>query len=110
MISDEYVKRYLGAFRFGAVTTEEFVRFTEAELPGALARVNADLWIHGEGIPANAPVARSDKLDRIVAMGHELPPGHVELTPTEWNLWLERVPRPMPQESFIDWVCAQGVG
>ncbi|MBK6515437.1 MAG: hypothetical protein IPG04_15300 [Polyangiaceae bacterium] len=52
---DAFAKKYLESFRFGAVTTEEFLAFTEAELPGVLARVEAPLWIDGEGIPRTRP-------------------------------------------------------
>lgn len=99
---DAYAKKYLDTFRFGAVTTEEFLTFTEAELPGVLARVDAPRWIDGEGLPSRAPEQRSAKLDAILAIGDALPPAGEPLTSTELNLWLERLSRPMPA-SF----CAQ---
>ena len=33
---DAFIKRYLAHFRFKSITTEEFVEFTDRELPGAL--------------------------------------------------------------------------
>ena len=93
---DAFAKRYLDTFRFAAVTTEEFVAFTTRELPGVLERVGAAKWIDGEGIPDNAPAARSARLDAVVAMGQTLPPEGLVLSPTEWNLWLDRLPHPMP--------------
>ncbi len=93
---DAFAKRYLDTFRFGAVTTEEFVAFAERELPGVLERVGAKKWIDGEGIPENAPHARSARLDAVIAMGEALPPAGLELSATEWNLWLDRLPHPMP--------------
>ncbi len=92
---DGFVKRYLDAFRFGALTTEEFTAFTERELPGVLEQVGARRWIEGDGLPDNAPVTDSARLRAVVAMGAALPePGQL-LSSTEWNLWLERLPRPL---------------
>ncbi len=90
---DEFAKRYLEEFRFGAVTTEGFVAFTERALPGVLARVEAHRWIDGEGLPDNAPSARSERLDAIIARGDALPEAGTKLTATEWQLWLDRLPR-----------------
>jgi aminopeptidase N len=91
---DVFAKRYLDAFRFGAVTTEAFLAFTERELPGVLAMISAPDWTDGDGIPANAPTIRSAALDAIEALGTTLPSASV--SPTELNLWIERLPRPMP--------------
>lgn len=93
---DEFAKRYLARYRFDAVTTEGFLAFVEAELPGVLASVDAPRWIDGEGVPGNAPTARSERLDAVIAMGGALPAAGTKLSSTEWNLWLERLPRPQP--------------
>ena len=95
---DVFAKRYLEKFRFGAVTTEEFLAFTEVELPGVLASIDATRWIDGEGVPEGAPSVRSAKLAEVEAMGSALPPAGLELSSTEWNLWLDRLPRPMPRD------------
>lgn len=91
---DRFAKAYLDAFRFGAVTTEDFVAFTERALPGVLARVDAPRWIDGEGLPDNAPAVRSERLDAVVARGDALPAAGATMTATEWQLWLNRLPRP----------------
>jgi leukotriene-A4 hydrolase len=93
---DRFARRYLETFRFGAVTTEAFLAFTERELPGVLASVDAPRWVDGEGMPDNAPTARSARLDAVIAMGDALPAADTRLSTTEWNLWLERLPRPQP--------------
>jgi len=90
---DAFVKRYLDAFRFGALTTEEFVQFTEAELPGVLASIDAPAWISGEGIPENAPVTKSARLLAVRALGVCLPEAGQLQSSTEWNLWLEWLPK-----------------
>jgi aminopeptidase N len=91
---DAFVKRYLDAFRFRALTTEEFLAFTERELPGVLSAVGADHWVHGEGLPETAPEASSERLRVVIALGDAVPPAGTALSPTEWNLWLDRSPRP----------------
>ena len=91
---DAFAKAYLDTFRFGAVTTDGFLAFTERALPGILARVDAPRWIDGEGLPPDAPTARAARLDAVIAMGDALPPAGTALSATEWNLWLERLPRP----------------
>jgi aminopeptidase N len=92
---DAFVKSYLDRFRFGALTTEEFVRFTDEELPGVLDRIGASRWLDQAGVPDGAPVTDSKRLSAVVALGAAMPePGQL-LSSTEWNLWLELLPRPM---------------
>ncbi len=91
---EAFARAYLDRFRFGAVTTDEFVAFTEASLPGVLARVDAAAWIDGEGLPGNAPSVHSSRLDAVVALGTALPPAEPAMSVMELNLWLDRVPRP----------------
>ena len=93
---DGFARRYLETFRFGAVTTEGFLEFTERELPGVLASIDAPRWIDGEGLPGNAPVAHAARLDAVIALGAALPAADTNLSTTEWNLWLERLARPQP--------------
>jgi len=94
---EAFAKRYLDTFRFGSVTTEAFVAFTETALPGSLAHIRANEWIDGEGLPDNAPATQSDRLDAVIALGHAVPDPSTTLSSTEWNLFLERFPRPASQ-------------
>jgi aminopeptidase N len=91
-----FLRRYIATFRFRSITTADFVAFASRELPGALERIGADEWLSGSGLPANAPRARSARLDAIEAL-HGVPPADAladAWTPTEWTLYLESVPRP----------------
>ena len=63
-----FLRDYMKRFRFTSITTEQFCAFVEERLPGALDRVGADAWLNRPGMPANAPVFRSARLDRITAM------------------------------------------
>ncbi len=89
-----WLRTYLATFRFGAVTTEDFVAHIERGLPGALAQVDAAAWLDGEGLPPNAVVAPSSRLAAIEALGTDLPPAETKWSAIEWALYLERLPRP----------------
>ena len=62
---DRFLKRYMDAFRFQSITTEELLELVRTELPGALEAVNAPRWIDGEGVPPGAPAARSSRLEQV---------------------------------------------
>ena len=110
---DRFMRRYMDRFRFTSITTEEFVMFLEAELPGVAKRVDADAWLHRPGMPAGAPVFRSARLDalRVLAQGWA---GGARPDPSEtagWNanellLYLQHLPRPL-DESSCRWLDAR---
>ncbi len=91
-----WLRSYLDTFRFGAITTEDFVAHVEKGLPGALAKANAPAWLDAPGLPADLPPLRSAKLDAIEALQGRVPPAaQAEAwSATEWNLYLESLPRP----------------
>jgi len=95
-----WLRSYLHAFRFGAITTADFEAHFERALPGVLAKVDARQWIDGEGIPASAPRPRSTRLAAIEHLGGALPETALAAnwTPIEWWLYLESVPRPASHE------------
>jgi leukotriene-A4 hydrolase len=65
---DEFLKAYMQHFRFTSIATEEFLEFLERELPGVAARVGAHEWLYEKGMPSNAPVFRSAKLEEITSL------------------------------------------
>ena len=95
---DGFLRRYMDRFRFQSLTTEELLDFIRKELPGALEAVDAPQWIDGEGVPASAPVARSERLARVQALGTAAPEAEdvARWTPWEWTVYLNRLPRPSP--------------
>lgn len=97
---DAFVHRYVGLFRFQSLTTEQFLDFVARELPGALEKVNADRWVNGAGIPDGAPRATSAKLERLESLRSRAPDDATAKTwtPTEWQLYLEALPRPPSRE------------
>ncbi len=98
---DAFLRQYMRRFRFCSITTEELTELIEAELPGALERVNARAYLHGEGLPPGAPAARSQRLAQLRALPPALPDAASGLTlsPLEWPLYLDHMPRPTSQET-----------
>ncbi len=96
---DSFLRRYVATFAFQSITTEAFTAFARQELPGALERVGASEWLEGNGIPKSAPVPTSARLEALAQLG-SMPPSDAlahSWTPTEWSLYLESLPRPLPE-------------
>ena len=95
---DAFLRKYLDAFRFQSITTEDFTAFVEKHL------VDSKAWIDGAGVPANAPKARSTKLEALQALGAKLPSDELARSwkPTEWTLWLEAMPHPSTKETCAE--------
>lgn len=91
-----WLRSYITAFRFQSLTTDDFLAHFEAANPGVLEAVHASAWIDGDGVPGNAPRPSSPQLAAIEALGGALPPVDVARawSATEWQLYLESVPRP----------------
>src|SRR5512140_2395424 len=84
---DKYLRKYIDTFRFKALTTEDWVAFTERELPGVLAKVNGEAYLHQPGIPASAPSPRSRRLEELQRLMGTVPSEEAvkEWTPSEWQ-------------------------
>ena len=100
----EWLRSYLAAFRFGAITTDDFIQHFEAAFPGILEQVDATTWIDGPGLPLTAAQPKSRRLAAIEALGGKLPPDEMAQTwsATEWQLFLESVPRPSKDCTKLD--------
>jgi aminopeptidase N len=82
---DDFLRAYLDKFRFQSLTTQDFLDFLEAQLPGIAARAGALHFIDQPGLPAEAPVPRSARLE-------QLQRGEVEpADPTELLAWLQSI-------------------
>lgn len=95
-----WLRTYITDFRFGAITTDDFLAHFERGLPGVLVRVDAKRWIDGDGLPPNTPEPRSERLAAIERLGDALPDDATARgwTPLEWQLYLESLPRPYPAD------------
>ncbi len=99
---DAFLRRYLESHRFQALTTETFVAFVDKHLPGAMEKVDADAYLNKPGIPAGAPVPRSERLERIARMKGKVPTAEdvKDWTPTEWQLYIEWLPQGTSRDVF----------
>ena len=96
---DAWLKTYLAAFRFQAITTDDFIDHFDGAFRGILADVDASAWIDGEGMP-EIPKPHSTKLEAIEALGATCPTREqvAAWTATEWMLFLESIPKPATLE------------
>ena len=103
---DRFLRAYVTEFRFGAIDSGDFARLCERELPGALAAVGAQAWLEGDGVPPNAPPERARKLEAVEAVvaagGVPAAAATAEWGPTEWELYLESLPRPFAACAELD--------
>jgi leukotriene-A4 hydrolase len=101
---DAFLRKYMQEFRFQALTTEQWLVFLERELPGAAAHAGADAYLHGEGLPEGAPRPASARLDHILALPPRVPTAEegARLSPLEWMLYLEHLPRPVPHATLLE--------
>ncbi|NTX56579.1 M1 family metallopeptidase [Myxococcus sp. CA039A] len=99
---DGFLRRYLATYRFRALTTEEFIAFTERELPGVLAKVDAEAYLQRPGVPASAPSPRSSRLEALQRARGTVPSVEAakDWTPAEWQLFLEWMPSDAPRDLF----------
>ena len=95
---DRLLATWLGSHRFGAVTTDDFLTLVERELPGLLAKVDASAWVDGPGLPASYEKPRSARLAAVLDVAGRVPTTDEAKawTVTEWQLYLEAMPKPSP--------------
>ncbi len=107
---DSMLRAYMARFRFTSITTEEFMDFLEGALPGAAAAVRAEIWLHQPGIPADAPVFQSRKLEEIQSLAAKWNDGtRPDLDAarnwkaSELLVYLQNLPRPLGVPS-LEWL------
>jgi leukotriene-A4 hydrolase len=106
----EFMRKYIRAFRFTSITSEEFIAFLHQEMPGIAEAVNASAWLYETGMPPTAPVFRSEKLDELTAAAEAFTDG-LRPTPQQLENWdsnrllvfLQHLPRELRRES-LDWL------
>jgi leukotriene A-4 hydrolase/aminopeptidase len=95
---DALLTKWLRSHRFGAATTDDFLALVEQELPGLLAKVDANAWISQNLLPAKYWEAQSAKLAAVQNVANRAPTKEEASgwSVIEWALYLERMPRPSP--------------
>jgi hypothetical protein len=107
---DRFVRDYMARFRFTSITTEDFLAFLEAELPGTSAKVQAHRWLYEPDLPDNAPVFHSAKLDELTSLARRWNSGDRPTReqvqgwkPNELLVYLQHLPRPL-SVADCDWL------
>ena len=97
---DAFVKKYIKHFGFTSITTAQFEEFLEAELPGVAAQVDTKRWIHDVGLPDNAPVFASARLEKLESLARGWESGTrpdvqeaKAWTPEDWQIFLQALPK-----------------
>lgn len=95
---DRLLETWLGAHRFGSATTDDFVATAERVIPGVLAKVDAEAWIDGSGLPASYWKPESARLAAVQSVAGRVPTTDEtkSWSATEWHLYLEATPKPSP--------------
>jgi len=93
-----FLAAYMRRFRFQSITTEQFCAFVEEGYPGLLDRVRAQAWLQEPGMPAEAPVFRSQRLEALTALAEGWSTGTRPLEARTWNanellIYLQCLPR-----------------
>jgi leukotriene A-4 hydrolase/aminopeptidase len=98
---DGLLATWLGAHRFGAASTDDFLATVEQVAPGLLARVDANAWIDGPGLPATYWKPESARLAAVQRVTGRAPTKDEAKawSSTEWHLYLEAMPRPSSLET-----------
>lgn len=95
---DAFVREYIDRFRFTSITTEEFLAFLDERLPGMAMQVDARRWLYEPGMPDDAPVFHSARLEVLVRLAEgwsvgARPSNSEEWTPSELLVYLQHLPR-----------------
>lgn len=98
---DGLLKTWLGSHRFGAASTDDFLATVEKVLPGVLAKIDAKAWVDAPGLPATYWKPESARLAEVQKIGSRVPTRDETKawSATEWQLYLEALPRPSPLET-----------
>jgi leukotriene A-4 hydrolase/aminopeptidase len=107
---DKVLREYIAAFRFTSITSDDWLRFIDAKLPGVTAKVNATAWLDSPGVPANAPVFKSKALEDLTALAEGWTRGArptkeqvAAWKPSEMLIYLQHLPRAVDRAS-CEWL------
>jgi aminopeptidase N len=95
---DKLLTTWLSEHRFGAATTDDFTALVERLEPGLLAKVDAKAWLDAPLLPEQRWRPYSERLEAVRHLAGSVPTTEQAKgwSPTEWNLFLEASPRPLP--------------
>ena len=88
---DQFLRTYFDAHAFRSIDTGTFVDFLEEHLlsddPEKAAQVDVEEWIHGTGLPADAPAWSSPELDRAEAAARAFLAGERKANAIDTGSW-----------------------
>lgn len=97
---DEFLKKYIAAFKFQSIDTDMFLDFLKLNVPGIENDIDLKLWTEGTGIPPDAMEPVSNIYTKIVSLAHEFNQGRMpredevaDWHGQEWELYLENLPK-----------------
>ncbi len=97
---DRFLSKYFDEHKYQSMTTQRFIPYLNKNLiePNNLD-INIDAWIYGPGLPANSPVIKSDrfdKVDQVIAQFQDNPdeivPATKDWTSHEWIHFVRHLP------------------
>ncbi len=62
---DNFLRTYFNTFAFKPMDTKIFVEYLTTQLPDVVQKVDINAWIHGPGIPSNAPQPHSEAFAKV---------------------------------------------
>jgi aminopeptidase N len=97
---DTFLRDYFDRHAFHSMTTQQFV----AELNAAFPNIDAEPWVNAPGIPANAPVVKSDAFEKVEeqvrAFERGAPMQTANWSTHEWIHFLRHLPKPLTPEQM----------
>jgi len=110
---EQFLRDYMQRFQFQSITTEEFLQFLNAQLPGTAEQVLAQQWLYETGMPPHAPVFTSAKLEELRSLAQAWTAGtrptvaHLQQWgPLEVLVFLQHLPRELDHASLA-WLDAE---
>lgn len=117
---DEFLRQHFDGHAFQSMTTEQFVAELESNLLGddaeLTAKVDAQTWIYGPGLPANLPVVESQSFAQVDGEIAAWSGGRAaaaldtgEWTTHQWLHFLRGLPEELSGEQMADLDAAFGL-
>ncbi|HVS01889.1 MAG TPA: M1 family metallopeptidase [Thermoanaerobaculia bacterium] len=111
---DAFLRAYFDRHAFQSMTTAAFLAYLERELLARVPQLDADAlridaWVHGVGLPANAPRVEAAELERVEGQLERLaagaPAGELDTggwTTHHWLHLLRHLPAELPQQRLAE--------
>jgi leukotriene-A4 hydrolase len=68
---DDWMRKYFDMHAFKSMNTEELVKIISSDLlnndSALINKVNINAWVYGPGLPANCPVVKSERFEKVDA-------------------------------------------